>query len=72
MDFGSMSVLWFGASKIWYAIPASNAEKFEKLVAENIDSTHSPKCNAPLRHKTNLFNPDFVKSKGIIVNRVNI
>lgn len=71
----SVSYLHEGsAPKVWYAVPPSYAEQFEKYAAENIFSRRMQKEVGTAQHllmnKTTTFNPRDIKRSGIDVYRV--
>lgn len=69
MNLYSISIMLFGDAKVWYTIPNKHGPKFEALQEEHKIWPAQP-CSHPLRHKTNCFDPNFVKSNGIEVFKV--
>ncbi len=69
-----------GYPKVWYVIPESQEQKFEKAVKEHFRSTGVKKklnnyyvnvdCEYLVYHKMHLFSPEFLARKGIEFNRL--
>lgn len=69
MLMNAITVLLYGASKIWYTIPPNEASKFEDLQKNN-NEWPCYSCDSPLRHKSNLFSLEFIRENKITINRV--
>eukprot|EP01129_Flabellula_baltica_P004189 TRINITY_DN1432_c0_g1_i4.p1 TRINITY_DN1432_c0_g1~~TRINITY_DN1432_c0_g1_i4.p1 ORF type:complete len:326 (+),score=67.87 TRINITY_DN1432_c0_g1_i4:681-1658(+) len=55
MDLYSINYIHKGSGKLWYGIPCTDGEKFEKVVDEFLPNYE--KCENFLRHKTTLISP---------------
>ena len=64
LDLYSINYMHFGRPKIWYCIPDSDGEKFERLCQFHFSDEHSS-CSEFLRHKTTQISPTTLKSAGI-------
>lgn len=70
MNLSAISLMLFGMPKIWYLIPPHDGPKLEALQKKH-QKWPSTNCTHPLRHKSNCFDPNFVRSQGIEVFKVN-
>lgn len=69
MDLYSINYLHFGEPKTWYAVPPAHGYKLEKLANENFSSSYKT-CEAYLRHKMTLINPQILEKHNIPYDRV--
>lgn len=70
MNLGAIILMLFGMPKILYLIPPHDGPKLEALQKKH-QKWPSTNCTHPLRHKSNCFDPNFVRSQGIEVFKVN-
>lgn len=66
MNLLSINYLHFGEPKIWYSIPASENEKFEKLM-NKLYPKQLKECDEWLRHKSAFIHPAVLIENGIKV-----
>ncbi|XP_055692241.1 uncharacterized protein LOC129795185 [Lutzomyia longipalpis] len=69
MDLYSINYLHFGAPKTWYAVPPAMGRRMEKMANSYFKASHN-NCNAYLRHKTTLINPQILKKHNIPYNKI--
>lgn len=70
MNLAAIILMLFGMPKIWYLIPPHDGPKLEALQKKH-QQWPATMCTHPLRHKSNCFDPNFVRSQGIEVFKVN-
>lgn len=70
MNLAAIILMLFGMPKILYLIPPHDGSKLEALQKKH-QKWPSTNCTHPLRHKSNCFDPNFVRSQGIEVFKVN-
>ncbi|KAI8471646.1 MAG: JmjC domain, hydroxylase-domain-containing protein [Monoraphidium minutum] len=63
-DLFSINYLHFGAPKVWYCVPPSQAPKFERMAQSIYPELHR-NCHAFMRHKDILMSPHMLRSYGI-------
>lgn len=61
LDFYALNYLWFGASKTWYVIPPANGFQFEQTATDIFWKNYQLKCQAPLRHKGSMIDPQLLR-----------
>ncbi|OMJ72336.1 hypothetical protein SteCoe_29255 [Stentor coeruleus] len=68
LDLYSINFLHFGKPKIWYCIPDSENEKFERLCQFHFREEYA-QCKEFLRHKMTQISPSVLKGAGIKYHR---
>uniref|UniRef100_A0A1B0CN51 [histone H3]-trimethyl-L-lysine(9) demethylase n=1 Tax=Lutzomyia longipalpis TaxID=7200 RepID=A0A1B0CN51_LUTLO len=69
MDLYSINYIHFGAPKTWYAVPPAMGRRMEEMANSYFKASHS-NCNAYLRHKTTLIDPQILKEHNIPYNKI--
>lgn len=69
LDLYSINYLHYGKAKIWYCIPISDMEKFERLCQFNFNEEYI-NCNQFLRHKSTQISPTILKANGIKFHKI--
>ncbi|KAI6657992.1 hypothetical protein LOD99_15707 [Oopsacas minuta] len=69
MDLYSINYLHYGAPKVWYGIPATDAHKLEQL-SRSFFPDHFRDCPAFLRHKMTVISPTVLKKYSVPFSRV--
>lgn len=67
-ELASLNVMVKGAPKVWYTIPYSEKEKFEKTFSSLLKGI-AFECGTPIRHKCFLIPPWVLKKYGIKFSR---
>lgn len=68
-DLYSINYIHFGAPKQWYLVPQSQEKAFFEVMKQEYHEDFSS-CSEFLRHKEYMVLPEFLKRKGIEVNRI--
>jgi jumonji domain-containing protein 2 len=61
MELFSINFLHEGAAKMWYAVPPSSADKFERMAASIFPDDHK-RCAQFLRHKLFMLSPELLRA----------
>ena len=69
LDLYSINYLHFGKPKIWYCIPSSEANRFERLCQFHFNDEFNA-CSEFIRHKTTQLSPSILKSAGIKYHKI--
>jgi [histone H3]-trimethyl-L-lysine9/36 demethylase len=64
LDLYSINFLHFGKPKVWYCLPSSENEKFERLCRFHFPDEANV-CKEFLRHKSTQISPTVLKAAGI-------
>ena len=69
MDLYSINYIHHGEPKTWYAIAPEDGKRFEHFAA-SLFAEQNKRCEAWLRHKTSLINPQLIRQNGIKVRKM--